>query len=201
MKKIILLIGLIMTTIAASAQITWNVKAGVGMSRITGGDGEMKFGWKIGVGIEKPLSENWLVMPTVEFKQKGSNFNLNNDVYFVNNSVSISYIQIPVMAAYRTRVSDEVNMTLKAGPYFAYAVSGECNMKLVDGGSESWDIFEDEEDFANRFDAGIALGVDFEYHRFVCGVEGEYGLVKIVGVENTYSNKNLGIYVTVGYKF
>ena len=61
-----------------------------------------------------------------------------------------------------------------------------------------------EGDTANRFDAGIILGADFEYHRFVAGVEFEYGLTNIVdyGVDSgTVNIKNVAGYITVGYKF
>ncbi len=200
MKKIILVLALIMGAVAVNAQITWNVKAGAGLSRITGGEGDMKFGWKIGVGIEKPLSENWLIMPTLEFKQKGSTWSESYDLSDseISEAISITYIQLPIMAAYRIRLTDEVNMTFKAGPYFAYALSGKIEAEF-DGEGDSMDLFDLED--SNRFDAGIAFGIDFEYHRFVGGLETEYGLVKVVGGEGSYSNKNLGLYVTLGYKF
>lgn len=204
MKKIIFVLALIMSAVAVNAQITWNVKAGVGMSKLTGASGEMKFGWKIGVGVEKPLSENWLIMPTLEFKQKGSESPLSNDVDWKKVTISSNYIQLPILVAYRIRLTDEVNMTLKAGPYFAYGVSGEIKYELVEGGSEICDLFDSEweDENANRFDAGVVFGADFEYHRYVCGIECEYGLTNVFDYEEVYpTNRNMSIYVTIGYKF
>ena len=83
---------------AMSAQITWNVKAGAGIATLTGlnGDGETvtKVGWKIGLGIEKPLSANWIIMPTLEFKQKGGGWKFSEPEYgsWVEENMNIPYI-------------------------------------------------------------------------------------------------------------
>ena len=53
-----------------------------------------------------------------------------------------------------------------------------------------------------RFDVGIDIGIDFEYHRFVIGAEYERGFMNFFpkgdGVAKVY---NQAFYVTVGYKF
>ena len=52
---------------------------------------------------------------------------------------------------------------------------------------------------ANRFDVGLDLGVDFEYHRFVFGVEYELGFVSITKGDGAL--RNGAFYATVGWKF
>ena len=64
-----------------------------------------------------------------------------------------------------------------------------------------------------RFDAGIGLGIAYEYRRIVVGLEGQLGLVKIHDGFEKFSGlmditgfekntlKNLSAFVTVGYKF
>lgn len=215
MKKISLLFVMMFACMAMSAQITWNVKAGAGIATVTGlnGDGETltKVGWKIGVGIEKPLSANWLIMPTLEFKQKGCAWKeIDREYdYWLEEDVNVPYVQLPVLAAYRLRLNDEMNLTLKAGPYFAYALSAKCKYKEYWNGEmdeDEYDLFDssdiDEETSTSRFDCGLALGADVEYHRFVVGAEVEYGLIPVV--KNNYENmkiRNISAYITVGYKF
>ena len=117
----------------ASAQITWNAKLGAGVSSCTtSGDAEIKshFVGKIGIGIEYPLSANFSLMPSLEFAMKGAKDDKSNEL----NS---NYLQVPVMGAYRINLNDSWNLTIKAGPYFAYGLSA----KMKSQGYEL-DIFE-----------------------------------------------------------
>lgn len=200
MKKVCLLFSLLFISILASAQITWNCKAGAGIANLRGNDmdGSMKFGWKIGVGIEKPLTSNWLIMPSLEFKQKGSAY--SDTEFGESETLNLSYLQLPIMGAYRTRLSDALNLTLKAGPYFAYALSGKADYDYG-GDKGDYDFFDEEG--GNRFDCGLAIGADFEYHRFVVGVEAEFGFVSIFKKDDIDGLKayNTSAYITLGYKF
>lgn len=194
MKKVCLLLSALFVCMLASAQITFNCKGGFGISTMAGNDAEgskIKTGWKIGVGLEKPLSANWLLMPTLEFKQKGAQYDDGN--------LTLQYIQLPIMGAFRTRLNDNLNLTLKAGPYFAYGISGKDKYK-DDSTEEESDFFGSD---TNRFDCGIGIGADFEYHRFVIGLEGEYGFINLFKDDDIDHIKlyNVGAYITVGYKF
>lgn len=83
-------------------------------------------------------------------------------------------------------------MTMKAGPYVAVGVYG----RLKDD-YESMNIFTSEAG-GKRFDLGLDLGLDFEYHRFVFGVEYELGFLSMTDGGDL---KNCALYGTVGYKF
>lgn len=218
MKRFFGLVCAAMLTISASAQVTWNVKAGAGLSwapvDVSGAnysaDSKSHFVGKLGIGIEAPITQNFSVMPSLEFALKGAKFGYDDEDDETN--INLTYLQIPIMAAYRFSLSDRLNMTLKAGPYFAYALSGK-----IKGNGESIDIFKNEVEEYNgeryerkgkRFDAGLVAGVDFEYHRFVIGLEYEYGLTNFYEFRASYSGnkaketvKNSAAYITVGYKF
>lgn len=67
MKKFLLLAVMVIAAMSASAQITWNVKGGVGVAHCWG-DAEgigSHFVGKVGAGIEKPLTSNWSLMPSL----------------------------------------------------------------------------------------------------------------------------------------
>ncbi len=191
MKKILSVLFVFAVALSASAQITYNAKASLGLSSVDVSESvdglKNKFVAKIGAGIEKPLNENWALMPSLELAWKG--YKIEDGDY--GQDVSFMYIQVPVLAAYRLNLNGSWNMTAKAGPYFAYALSGDS------GDEELGDFFDNG---GKRFDAGIILAVDFEYHKYVIGLEYERGLTNIMDVESI-SVTNQAFYATVGYKF
>ena len=195
MKKIFCLMFVAFIAMAAQAQITWNAKAGLGFAKCKS-DMATKNAlvWKAGVGLEKPLSANWSIMPSLEFAMKGTKYAEGRVSIGVSEpELSLSYIQIPVLAAYRFHVNNSLNMVLKAGPYIAYAIKGDY---------EGYDIFEkdefDGEEMGKRLDYGLDLGVDLEYQRYVVGFEYEYGFSSI---EKDFDTKTSAMYLTIGYKF
>ena len=179
MKRFLSLVCVTMLAMAASAQITWNAKGGFGVATCYGSDTEgleNHLVSKIGAGIEYPLTSNLSLMPSLEFAWKGTEGEGNNlDLY---------YLQVPVVAAYRMNLTDTWNLTLKAGPYFAFKISDKVN----DSGNFG----------AESFDAGLDIGIDFEHHRFVFGVEVEAGACNLI---NDLDAKNLAFYATIGWKF
>lgn len=210
MKKLIFLAFAMTMTLAASAQITWNAKLGGGLAFCAGmndeGDTKAKFVGKVGVGIEYPLSANFSLMPSVELAMKGTKWEAN--VYSSGYNVSLEetysplYVQIPVLGAYRFNLNNDWNMTIKAGPYFAYGISGKVDVKGSASGvsvSDDADLFSDLD--AKRFDAGVDLGLDFEYHRFVLGLEYERGFISFAPDHADINVYNQAVYATIGYKF
>lgn len=212
MRKFITLVCVVFCTMTAQAQITWNVKGGIGAANCYG-DAEglsNHLVGKIGVGIEKPFSKNWSVMPSLEIAWKGAEYSAEEEDGY-KETLDIFYLQVPIVAAYRINLNDSWNITLKAGPYFAYGLSGK--MKGTDDKGMSFDenIFKDivygdpyygsywTQKAGKRFDAGLDFGVDFEYHRFVFGAEYELGLLKFAPDDKDV--KNAAAYFTVGYKF
>lgn len=195
MKRVFLIVCVGMMSLVASAQVTWNVKAGLGTAWCTNDENGISkkthVVGKLGVGLEKPFTQNFSVMPSLELALKGTKWKIDDYVETITEKVNLTYLQIPVLGAYRFNLNDSWNIVAKAGPYFAYALSGK-----VKEGSDELDLFDDAD--ANRFDAGIILGADFEYHRFVAGIEFEYGFTKIVDWNDI---KNVAGYITVGYKF
>lgn len=172
-----------------SSQVTWNIKAGAGAN--FGGD-YVTFIGKVGVGPEIHLSDHWSVMPSLEAAHKS----FKCEYKVITETTSIIYTQIPILAAYRFRISNSMNMKLKAGPYFAL------------------NLYDNHNDFTDapsikKVDLGLDAGVDFEIKHFVFGIESEIGLINTASISmiNYYSDdykykyKNLSLYATVGWRF
>ncbi len=203
MKRFLSLLCVASLALAASAQITWSAKGGIGFANCTSSDHSMdsRMVGRIGVGIEKPLTPEWSIMPSLEFAMKGAKFSESEkgygDSYSYEENVSLYYLQIPVLAAYRLNLNDSWNMTLKAGPYLAFGVGGKIKSSYE---SDGYDESEETEVFnvCERFDFGFDLAADLEYHRYVFGLEYEFGLTSILKEDDI---RNGAFYITVGYKF
>lgn len=206
MKRFFTAVFAMAMTMSVSAQITWNVKLGGGFAMCAGGndEGDMKgkIVGKLGVGLEMPLSHNLSLMPSFEIALKGTKWSFNDYGLEYEENYSPIYLQIPILGAYRLNINDDWNLTIKAGPYFAYGISGNVDAKASYDGesaSDDADLFGDLD--AKRFDAGIDVGVDFEYHRFVFGLEYERGFTSFAPSGSDVDIYNQAAYVTVGYKF
>ena len=204
MKRLLTIVCVAMLTIAASAQITWNVKASGGIATLWGSDASNSkphFVAKAGVGIEKPFTPNFSLMPSLEIAWKGFKYEekeryLGSGLYSLGYdlTVDILYIQVPILATYRISLSNDWNMTFKGGPYVAYSIYDHYKNSNEFGSVSRSNALD-----VNKFDAGVDAGIDFEYHRFVFGVEGEMGFLSLA--KNNAKINNLAFYATVGYKF
>ncbi len=208
MKKLFLIALISLAASNINAQVTWNVKVGGGMSFITGsndrGEEKGKLVMKGGFGAEFPLGSNFILMPSVEYAQKGWKweYTMSNDDK-TEVTTTLHYVQVPVMMAYRVNMA-KTNMTLKFGPYVAYCVNGKSKEKNYGTYEDTfeYDFFGENGDKAKRTDVGIIGGLDFELHRFVIGVEYEKGFRNILRYYNSDKKvTNSSLYMTLGYKF
>lgn len=195
-----------LTTYSVSAQVTWNVKGGVGFASIKplyDEEVHSKIVGKIGLGLEIPIETDWSLILSLEMAGKGVKY---DDSYGDYNELFLHYTQIPLVVAYRLNLSNYWNMTFKAGIYFAYAFSGKDKYEMNDEIYEE-DMFGKEyKEFyeTSHFDFGLNVGLDFEYHRFVFGFEYEPGFIPIMKdkhEKSPVSNNNSASYITIGYKF
>ena len=192
MKKLFLLVAIAFTTLSMNAQeeskIT--VKAGVGMSSVVGSDADTKtiVAYKVGATYDLALSENFSIIPGLEFVTKG----FKSDV--VDGNISMSYIQVPVVAAYKFNLSDNLNLTIKAGPYVSYGIFGS-DIEWYSGGSTN--VFDSDGGY-NRFDAGAIAGASVEFGKYSIGLEYSRGLTSL---DSDYDQYNQAYGLTFGYKF
>ena len=192
MKKLLAVVALALMTLTMSAQedskIT--VKAGVGLSSVVGSDADTKttVAYKVGISYDLGLSEKFSIIPGVELSTKG----FKSDV--VDGSISMAYLQVPVFAAYKFPISDNMKLAIKAGPYVSYGLYGS-DIEWYDGGKSN--VFDSDGGF-KRFDAGVIAGVSLDFNQFVIGAEYSRGLTKL---DSDYSMFNQAFGVVLGYKF
>jgi hypothetical protein len=90
------------------------------------------------------------------------------------------YLQLPVQLIYKFRLDDDISVYPAAGIYAGYGLGGKVkgsgNTHNVSVDIPSTDFFNDS---TNRFDMGVALGVNLQYKIFLVGVNYERGFLKI----------------------
>ena len=183
MKKFLTAVALAFTTLTLSAQ-DFSIYAGIGISNLAGDNTdncESCFSYKGGVAYDFPLNDQFSIIPAGEVVMKGFKIKGFDDNY------KLVYLQVPVHAAYKIDIADDVNLVLKAGPYVSFGIAG------------SEDIFEDGA--FKRFDMGLSCGVGMDVSHYMVGIEFSRGLINISDRGGDAKNYNMTFGLTFGYKF
>lgn len=188
------MVALALTTLTLSAQedskIT--VKAGIGLSSVVGSDAnttKTTFSYKIGASYDLGISENFSIIPGIEYAAKG----FKSDI--IDGNINMSYLQIPIFAAYKFPISDNMKLSIKAGPYIGYGISGSDIIWYNGGGTSN--VFDSDNGY-DRFDVGAIAGVSLDFDKFMIGFEYSRGLKKL---DSDYSQFNQAYGLVFGYKF
>lgn len=203
MKKLAFFILLSLVTLATYAQsdLKWNVNAGIGMSNWYGDDSDgidAKFAYKVGIGLEVPFANTnvWSFQTGLNFISKGAKgAGLNDDWDVVDVTINQLYLELPLMVGVRVHTASNFDLLFKGGPYLAYGIGGKAK---ADGVSGKVDTFGSDGLDLKRFDAGLGLGVAFEFDKIVVGVETGTSFTKLVSGASAY---NLSALATIGYRF
>lgn len=197
MKKLIFIAILAMATTSISAQ-KFGVKAGLNLSTHLGDDADgakVQPGFHIGGVVELPLSKSLYLQPELLLSQKGAKYKDGG----VTSRMKPLYLEVPVNLMLKADLVTG-KVTIAAGPYFAYGVSGKQS-----SGGASVDLFSKadgaDEAILKRFDAGIGVAAGYEFNSglfFNLGTS--YGLTN-VAEEAGVSVKNSTVTLSVGYKF
>ena len=192
MKKLLAVVALALMTLTMSAQedSKVTVKAGFGLASVVGSDADTKttVAYKVGISYDLALSEKFFIIPGVEFSTKG----FKSDA--IDGSISMSYLQVPVFAAYKFPLSDNMKLAIKAGPYVSYGLFGS-DIEWYDG--DKTNVFDSDGGY-KRFDAGVIAGVSLDFGQFAVGAEYSRGLSKL---DSSVSQFNQAFGLVLGYKF
>lgn len=210
MKKIFVLAIFAIVSVTTFAQISWNVKGGINFSTFGGEDingSQLKLNYQIGVGMDYALSKRLSIQPSVLFITKGAKYDQSQE----KTTLNPQYIELPIMAAYKYRLSDNVKLAISAGPYMAYALGGKYKDEIYTSETTTLvekNIFGDRNNFENRslsdnrFDYGLGVGTTLEVRNFLIGLNASSGLKKILKDVSRFKDaKNVCYSLSVGYKF
>ncbi|NDV70366.1 porin family protein [Dysgonomonas sp. 25] len=228
MKRTILFCLLLCVGAIAFAQehkspIRFGVKTGLNLSTAFVSDAwESKFkpGYNVGITAEWQLKERFLIQSGLSFTAKGSkqeNFNASDyvggDPDFTH-TFNQFYLELPLYAAYKVGVSNQMDLILGAGPYFAYGLGGKTKQKLNSGfwsdgtSKREWNTFGHSDsshgESLKRFDFGAGIKADLEYkNRYVLGIGFSSSIINIArkGGYRDLKYRNFNMAISLGYKF
>ena len=209
MKRFLITTALAAVALTASAQDNYKftIKAGAGLASVVGADADSNFklAAKAGVSFDVKLYKGLYFIPEIDFILKGfdtkHSFTLARISY--STPIHMTYLQAPIMVAYKFTMKEKGNVVLKVGPYFACglfgskaSISGWGYYKEGWGYNKEVDVFDSVYGF-RRFDAGINAGLAFERNHLAVGFEYSRGLYKLYPDLSQY-NQSFGI--TLGFR-
>lgn len=221
-------------------RIHWQVRGGMGFAAVVSvPNTDDRLGWHVGGAADIALSRNgvWRLQPGLQFAQKGwafDGFYGNEQIMKSAFSTRLHYLQLPVLMTARLRLGGENYLTFKVGPYVAYGLSGKTTLRINDTDHEetfSQNHFSDPCNFYgvaydkenhrvaypkfNRWDAGLAEGIDLTFGQVIVGASVALGLTPVsdeIFMGNTLDKavsavffgggpKNFTAELSVGYQF
>ena len=173
--------------VSAQEDSKWTWKVGVGISNLAGSNNtgfKTAFSTKLGVGYQFAVSESFSIEPAVM---------LNNKAFKIegfSGNITRYFLEIPILAAYKTNLNDNCQLIINAGPYVAYGAFGS---EIEEDGVKI-NVF----DVCERFEAGVQAGAKVAFGRMAVGVDFNRAFTKAMDDVKVYSQV---IGLTFGYKF
>lgn len=221
MKKLVLTTVMALFALTGFSQIKWDARVGMSMSNVTKMDESgMKVGYTLGAGLDYSFNDTWSLQSGLMFTSKGSNY--SEKKYEVKTNVH--YLEIPVLAAMKFGISENMKFVVNAGPYLGFGLGGKQTTEY-DGKKQGGDVkvFKKYQGmnkaYLKRFDLGLQYGVGLEINEhYLVNLTGQYGFISPFSYDqynwdnnkanndpdyngDKISPKNLSFYITVGYRF
>lgn len=205
-----ILLGVSATT--GFAQLKWDVKAGLSLSNLTQLDGGAKPGYTIGIGADYAFNKSWSLQSGINFTGKGAKETEYEDGIKEHYKIFSHYIEVPILAAFKIPVTEDVKVVINAGPYLAAGIGGKAEYEFYTAAGEM-DLFKkekgEEKALMKRFDTGLQYGVGAELNEhFLVSLQGQCGFISPFNEpydrwfsDDGKSPKNLSFTLSVGYRF
>ncbi|GAB3998565.1 porin family protein [Spirosoma daeguense] len=134
-------------------------------------DKNERIGFHVGAFAQAPIGEFFAIQPELLYMTKGSSATYNTFGFNGRNTFKLNYAELPVLATFKLGQAVE----LQAGPYAAYLLNSGINSN-GDFGTGSSAINRDN---FNKFDYGIAGGLNIYFGKGFIGARYEQGLQQI----------------------
>lgn len=202
--------------------VYWGIKAGANFTTIRGNDAmgnslnyDLKTGFHAGIKADMYVTENFYLRPELMYTLKGAESKNNSS----SISHELSYVELPLSAVFKPEVGSG-RFVLGAGPYIAYAVSGnkkikaggttislDAQFKNKISGTEYANSMLNTAYFVKPLDWGANLFTGYELRNGLSiQINGQLGLAETNPAADGVSAdkslwKNLGLGASLGYRF
>ncbi len=187
--------------------LRFGVKLGLNISEFRGSDiaglGELldwKAGFCGGVFMSYDVNEWFTLQPEILYSMKGMKLGFMDE----SATVSLDYIDIPILATVKIPVEGTLRPFIYAGPVFGINVRSEASSTL----SEDEDSELDLSDYTNGFEFSLALGLGLNIgiagREMILDFRYEPGLTNVYDtpsdVDQTVEWKNDAIAILFGFR-
>ena len=216
MKKMMMIAAMMVATLSANAQnevgqFSIQPKAGINISKITGGGMSSRVGFAGGIEAEYGIAKNFGLTAGLLYSMQGGKYDMN-DLKTVGITdkfkFNFDYINIPILAQYYIAKG----FAVKAGIQLGFVVRDKVIIEEVISGTKfsedmSFDEFLDvlkltgtvrDDAKLKKFDFSIPVGLSYEYKNIVLDARYNIGTTRVVKFSDT--GKNSVFEITLGYK-
>lgn len=222
MKKTVIALLMVLTTLGASAQsLFWDssdadksvelgARLGWNFASLAGkGSGfyDGRKGVALGAAVNVNLIRSFSINTGLFFSMKGCSMNYEkmlDDMMGIaaKSTTAVNFFELPVYASYHLRFTSESDLQIFAGPYFGFGVYGKMGEKLRDMESydeDKVDLFGKSKLGYHRWQSGIGLGASYTFNsHYLVGLQYQWG---ISDIGELLDNQWNCFQLTFGYNF
>ena len=177
--------------------VKFGVRVGLNMASASLSDDvdgvSSRIGFSAGAILDIPVSRSFYIQPGLYYSQKGFKFD-GRSRYGSDTKTCTStqgYVELPVLASYRYDLTDDLQLQVNAGPYFAVRLNNTVD-------DEEYDHEYFGSGSSGSVDAGLQIGGGVTYAKhYYAGLGYEWGFIE---QERTHS-KNRNFFISIGYNF
>ena len=178
MKKIVLSLGLLAgASMAANAQATLGIKAGVVAATVAGEDADgvdNHFGFQLGGVANFGINDMFSFQPELLYSQKGFQIKESDSGFTLESKTTFHYIDVPLLLHVNAG-----GLFFEAGPQLGF-LAGQKTKQEVSGGGMSGSQTSTDTDGLRKFDVGYIAGLGYQLESGLSlGVRYNGGLLSI----------------------
>ena len=179
----------------SESSVYYGLRLGMNVATLTGDAGDLgsKLGLNFGGTVGLRLSDSTPIFLESGLYYTGSGAKKDK------SSVSLNYLELPILIKYGIQASDEIAVLPFIGPTFRYGIFGG---KTKISGAGKYDSFGDGK--YKRADMGIKLGCGAEYNKLYLEAGYQFGIVNIADwqIENDDASVHNGaFFINLGVNF
>ena len=182
--------------LVAEGNIRYGAKAGLNIASIAFSEGDAetdsKIDFALGGFMEYKMSPTFSIQPELLYTRKG----YSEDNSFYEMDLSITYIQMPVLAKY---IFAE-KFGVFAGPAISFLMTADQELEMK-GDWDDWKESVDVKDDYNSTEFALVFGADYDFNNIIFDVRYDLGLTKINDDDSDIDELNRTFSFLVGYKF
>ncbi len=190
---------------------------GVNFANVSGDDienNEQITGYRIGGFVTKQLGQKFQLQFEGMYSTKGwlikydyQDDNYSNRRHYIENEISLSYIQLGMLGRVVDAVNNNVDISMLFGPLVGLNTYAHYDNKHVKKhtyqGEVDTEIFKEDGDIndVNSLDFGLAFGFGLTVYNVILDARYEMGLSNVYDTEMDFEAKNSVLSLMIGYSF